>query len=258
MKSKRVLIPRRTMEPRLRLVVYRIWAEHSETSRVGYIGKDTDYPSRLYLKCRVKERSSRKLFAAFQKYPLLSWHVEILEAGFDSFEDLAAAEIKWIAYFDSKNKGYNCTDGGEGVVGLVQSEEAKKSRRWKPRDPQEVVRLYRDDKLSLTKLESMFKITRHTIRDFLKREGIPIRSCAEIELAQFEDFNRVPKGRHSKRPDLKDHRSRRRWKPENPQELIERFLSGETLKSLSRRYNVGCHNTIKFFLLDNDVPLLRD
>jgi hypothetical protein len=101
---------------RINRVVYRFWHNRSVAGRVGYIGKDTHHPQRFDFKRRLKEKQCRKLYRALKKYPIKIWHKEILASGFRSDSTLIKAEIYWIATFDSKNKGYNCTDGGEGLL----------------------------------------------------------------------------------------------------------------------------------------------
>lgn len=109
--------------------VYRIWHNKSITGRVGYVGKDSHSPRRLNLRTRVNEKDSVKLYAAFQLYPIWLWQVEILAKGFKSDKALNEAEKYWIKKFDSKNKGYNCTDGGDGGTGRVVSEETRAKLR---------------------------------------------------------------------------------------------------------------------------------
>lgn len=104
--------------------VYRLWHEGSERGRVGYIGKDKYYPHRTYLKCRAKDSHCPLLYKALQKYDIDSWKVDVLQSDLQSDSELSEAEILWIAKFNSKVRGYNCTDGGEG--GNNPNEETRK------------------------------------------------------------------------------------------------------------------------------------
>jgi group I intron endonuclease len=117
------------MPKRINRVIYRFWHNLSNAGKVGYIGKDTYYPLRTNINKRKKEKKTRKLYRALNKYPLNVWHIDVLEFGFKSEAALNRAEIRWIKKFDSKNKGYNCTDGGEGVTGLKHSDETKQKLR---------------------------------------------------------------------------------------------------------------------------------
>ena len=69
------------------------------------------------------------LFSAMRKYGLSSMVVEIL-AEESNFETLKLREIEMIKSHDTKvPKGYNLTDGGDGVLGVIITEEARRNRR---------------------------------------------------------------------------------------------------------------------------------
>jgi len=107
-------------------VIYRLWHNKSPHGKVGYIGKDKYWPTRSHLNRRKKEKGCKKLYRAFKKYSLKFWHADIIATHFRSDAALAKAEIFYIKKFGSKNKGYNCTDGGEGCSGRIVSEETKR------------------------------------------------------------------------------------------------------------------------------------
>jgi group I intron endonuclease len=102
---------------KLNRVVYRFWHNKSARGRVGYVGKDSYYPLRADLVKRSKHKGCKLLYRALNKYPVRFWRVEVLASGFRSDKTLCKSEICWIKKFDSKNKGYNLTDGGEGLLG---------------------------------------------------------------------------------------------------------------------------------------------
>jgi hypothetical protein len=107
-------------------VIYRLWHDRSSTGLIGYVGKDSYYPKRSNLFSRKREGACKKLFLALNKYPLRFWRTEILKDGIRSGDSLIKAEIFYIGKFDSKNRGYNCTDGGEGAPGCSPSLETRK------------------------------------------------------------------------------------------------------------------------------------
>ncbi len=106
-------------------VVYRLWHNLSAAGRIGYIGKDKYHPNRINLAKRSKERCCPKLYRALKKHPFKVWHKEILASCFYSDAALTKAEIFYIKKFNSKRKGYNCTDGGEGASGRFPSEKTR-------------------------------------------------------------------------------------------------------------------------------------
>jgi NUMOD3 motif-containing protein len=106
-------------------VIYRLWHNKSAFGRIGYVGKDSHYPSRVYLVRRAKDKDSPKLYLALKKYPLKFWDIQVLQSGFRKESTLNKAEIFYIKKYDSKNKGYNCTDGGDGKTGWSPSPETR-------------------------------------------------------------------------------------------------------------------------------------
>lgn len=59
-----------------------------------------------------------------KKYGKKNLEVVLLDTA-TSMEELNAKEIFWIKELDSYNKGYNCNLGGDGQLGLIQSDETK-------------------------------------------------------------------------------------------------------------------------------------
>jgi group I intron endonuclease len=114
---------------RIHRVVYRFWHNMSTLGRVGYIGKDSYHPHRFSLERRSKEKGHPKLYRALKKYPLKVWYKEILASGFKSTKALNRAEIFYIKKFNSKEKGYNHTDGGDGNRGLSPSVKTREKIR---------------------------------------------------------------------------------------------------------------------------------
>lgn len=110
-------------------VIYRLWHNKSAKGRVGYIGKDTDFPRRIRLSRRRKDKKCSKLYAALNKYPEEVWKVEVLSSGFCTNAALAKAEIEYIAKLDSVRKGYNITRGGEGFLSSHSEVTKNKIRR---------------------------------------------------------------------------------------------------------------------------------
>src|SRR5665213_2598409 len=110
-------------------VVYRLWHDFSDKGRIGYIGKDSYWPRRSNLCYRKNRNDQPKLCSALEKYSIKLWRKEVLADGFGSNEELSQAEMLYIKKFDSKNRGYNCTEGGEGSMGVIISEETRKRIR---------------------------------------------------------------------------------------------------------------------------------
>lgn len=91
-----------------------------------YIGKTINLEKRWYQHRRMKE--NKVLYKAFDKYGIENFTFEeVVNIKSEDKETLNfildILETFYIKKFDSYNKGYNCTLGGEGTVGRVVSEE---------------------------------------------------------------------------------------------------------------------------------------
>jgi len=92
----------------------------------SYIGKSVNIERRWvkhksYLQTGIHPNSH--LQSAWNKYGEDAFTFSIIEECTESI--LSDKEISYISMFDSKLNGYNLTDGGEGVSGMVVSEETR-------------------------------------------------------------------------------------------------------------------------------------
>lgn len=78
-----------------------------------YIGQSVDIGRRWRQHMTAKD--DIYFHKAIQKYGVENFEWEVIEQC--KKKDLDAREIYWIEYYDSFNKGYNCTKGGEGNSG---------------------------------------------------------------------------------------------------------------------------------------------
>ena len=74
-----------------------------------------------------KNKDNRKFYNALRKYGTEPWSVETLVET-TSKEEAKVKEIELIEYFDSYNKGYNATKGGDGNNGIIMSAESNLRR----------------------------------------------------------------------------------------------------------------------------------
>lgn len=80
------------------------------TNNKIYIGQTNDIARRFIEHKRKGEASRIPLDVAIKKYGEENFSFEIIEEC--TIEELDEKEEYWIKYYDSKNNGYNCTDGG--------------------------------------------------------------------------------------------------------------------------------------------------
>ena len=88
-----------------------------------YIGQSVDIGRRWHQHMTAED--DIYLHKAIQKYGVENFEWEVIEQC--KKKDLDEREIYWIEYYDSYNKGYNCTKGGD--VGPVMCGEANSN--WK-------------------------------------------------------------------------------------------------------------------------------
>jgi group I intron endonuclease len=211
---------------KLNRVVYRFWHNKSARGRVGYIGKDSYYPRRFNLSVRKNRTNHPKLYQALNKYPLSVWHKEVLVSGIKSDAALNKAEIYWIKKFDSKNKGYNCTDGGEG------------QRGWKP-SPLTITRMRKSQAGKKMSPEARDKIAEALIGNENGKNNKGKRRSLESRLkmskAKIGNTNaRGNKGKkHSVKSRKKVSRSIKIWWAKRKAEQAE--LNGESERTNSSR-----------------------
>ena len=78
-----------------------------------YIGQSADIGRRW--RQHMTAEDDTYFHKAIQKYGVENFKWEVIEQC--KKKDLDEREIYWIEYYDSFNKGYNCTKGGDGVSG---------------------------------------------------------------------------------------------------------------------------------------------
>jgi group I intron endonuclease len=75
----------------------------------------------------VRNGSNLHLHNAMRKYGPDAFTREILEH--TTIEDVNARETYWIAELNTREHGYNMTEGGEGTRGIIRSEEYRAKQR---------------------------------------------------------------------------------------------------------------------------------
>lgn len=105
-----------------------------------YIGQAVDIDRRIkshYLRLIRSVDDALKLQNAWNKYGYQNFVVETLISAEEEHTKeylkswLDYLEKDYIQYYDSHKNGYNCTDGGEGNLGYVHSDETKQKQRIK-------------------------------------------------------------------------------------------------------------------------------
>lgn len=107
-------------------IVYKI--QHRESGKI-YVGKTSRTLDERMNEHTKKSRATSNSYIdrAISKYGIDAFDVDVIEEC-DSEEKLNEREIYWIAFYNCKKpNGYNLTNGGEGTVGRIVSEETREN-----------------------------------------------------------------------------------------------------------------------------------
>jgi group I intron endonuclease len=125
--------------------------------------------------------SGKLIRDAIKKYGKHNFNKEILVRDVDDFETLCELERYYIQLYDTKNKGYNMTDGGLGMYGYEPTEEHRKNMSKSlsgENHPQygikrsKETRLKLSEKAKLRKGRPVSEETRKKISESLKKRKI--------------------------------------------------------------------------------------
>lgn len=100
-------------------------------------------------------------------------------------EKLNEREIFWIDYYDSYNKGYNSTKGGQNCG---------HSQKLSEEEENELVKLYNQGLGSL-KIANKFDVDKTTVLNYVKKHNLPRRDTLEgmIDIESVKDYIRENK-----------------------------------------------------------------
>lgn len=108
-------------------LIYKITNQHNNKSYIGWTSQSLADRWCQHKKLAQKNQDNRPFYNALRKYGTECWTIEIVE----SVEDKSQAkqkEIEYIALFESYDKGYNATRGGDGNNDIKMSEESNHAR----------------------------------------------------------------------------------------------------------------------------------
>lgn len=118
---------------------------------------------------------------AIRKYGKENFTIELLEE--TEIDNLDKREIYWISYFDSYNKGYNCTLGGQNG--------ATNPTKLSNDEELEVIKLKLYG-LSCKELSKLYGINRTSVKNIFKRHGVEMpnkRNLSDrINKSKFTEF----------------------------------------------------------------------
>lgn len=150
-----------------------------------YIGQTIqNVKERFYQHCAHKcnrEVLNMAIHKAIFKYGKKNFTIEVIEE--IESTNLNDRERYWIQYYDSYNKGYNSTIGGQKGI-----------KQYKNLDTKSIISEYNKGK-SLREVGNIFNVDKQTIKDLLIRNNIKLRTTRTYKLSQecrksiIDDFN---------------------------------------------------------------------
>lgn len=133
----------------------------NKVNNMSYIGQ-TRYTIEFRWKQHQHKKDNTYFHNAIHKYGIKNFEIEVLEEC--NVEDLNSKEIFFIAKYDTFNKGYNLTIGGDGNRRLLLDDKYD-----------EIKELYLSG-FSSNKIATLYKVDKATIVKILKSLGVKIRS----------------------------------------------------------------------------------
>ena len=149
-----------------------------------YIGKSSDIEKRWkeHIRHSKSEHSRRKspIHKAINKYGKENFTIELIEEV--EATKLDEREVYWISFYDSYNKGYNCTKGGQNGA----TRQTKLS--WA--EENEVIEA-KYLGFSIKEIEEVYNIDRTSVHNIFKRHALKMPSKRNLaDRISLEDFKK--------------------------------------------------------------------
>ena len=102
--------------------IYKIWNDINNKVYIGKTSRNLEIRFSEHLWASQRTYKNRPLYDAMNKYGQEHFFIEKVEEC-KTNEELSELEIKWIAYYDSYNNGYNATIGGDGLQSMLNKKD---------------------------------------------------------------------------------------------------------------------------------------
>ena len=117
------------------MIIHTIYKCVNQINGKVYVGFDSCWPHRMTVHKSSSKKQDYKFYRAIRKYGWDNFEWSIIYQSKDKDYTLNVMENHFIREYDSFNNGYNSTLGGEGVFGMILSDEAKKNISMKNKIP---------------------------------------------------------------------------------------------------------------------------
>ena len=105
--------------------IYSIYKATNTVNGKVYIGFASNFKNRIAVHRSSSNKEDSKFYRAIRKYGFDAFVWEIIYQSLDHEFCLNIMEPFFIREYDSKNSGYNSTDGGDGTVGRIVTPEQR-------------------------------------------------------------------------------------------------------------------------------------
>lgn len=112
------------------MIIYKITNNITNLSYIGYTKFSINERWFQHYTRALRENKNRKFYNAIRKYGVGVWDVETIDIA-NSNDEAKSKEIFYIEKYNSYNKGYNATRGGDGNNAIVMSIESNQARSKK-------------------------------------------------------------------------------------------------------------------------------
>lgn len=150
-----------TLKRNVSMIIYSIYKCVNRINGKVYIGFDSNWPNRQNEHRYSINSRNQKFYLALRKYGWYNFEWEVIYQSFDGEHTLKIMENYFITEFDSYNKGYNETLGGEGTLGNILSELSKqkisKALSNKPKSKEHIQKMSETRKGKLQSEETRIK-----------------------------------------------------------------------------------------------------
>jgi group I intron endonuclease len=183
----------------------------------------------------VKRGKPNYFYRSIKKHGSDCWLHSILEQC-ETFELANNAEAKWIAELDTKNTGYNMTDGGDGCNNLTE-ETRKKISEAAIRQMTPEFRKWQSERVK----KQMTPEARKYLSEINTGEKHP-----QFGIHQSDERKQKLSESHKgeKNPMFGKPSSRRLFSKETDIKIYKAYMNGQRLCSLAKEYNTS-HTVIK-------------
>lgn len=106
--------------------IYTIYKSVNKLNGKVYVGFDSQWPKRITIHKSASKKEDYKFYRAIRKYGWNNFEWSVIYQSKEKNHTLNEMESYFINQYDSFYNGYNSTLGGDGVFGLILSEESRK------------------------------------------------------------------------------------------------------------------------------------